>query len=55
MLLVSSKATAWAPTAVGTFIVCDEINVITPVGTSVADNGTRHQLIPTSDETLNAL
>jgi hypothetical protein len=43
------------PTSLGTFIVCDEINVITPVGTTDPELGTRNQLIPTSDEMLNAL
>lgn len=43
------------PTSIGTFIICDEINVITPVGTTNPELGTRTQLIPTSDEMLNAL
>lgn len=43
------------PTSNGTFIVCDEINVITPAGTTNPELGTRNQLIPTSDESLNAL
>ncbi len=43
------------PTTIGTFIVCDEINVITPAGTTDPELGTRNQLIPTGEETLNAL
>lgn len=43
------------PTAIGTFIICDEVNVITPVGTSDPELGTRNQLVPCSDEMLNAL
>lgn len=43
------------PTSIGTFIVCDEINVITPAGTTNPELGTRNQLIPTGEETLNAL
>ncbi len=43
------------PTTLGTFIICDEINVITPVGTTNPELGTRNQLIPASDEMLNAL
>lgn len=43
------------PTSIGTFIVCDEINVITPAGTTNPELGTRNQLVPTSDEMLNAL
>lgn len=43
------------PTSIGTFIVCDEVNVITPAGTTNPELGTRNQLIPTSDEMLNAL
>lgn len=42
------------PSANGTVIVCDEINVITPVATQ-PDSGTRNQVVPASDELLNAL
>jgi len=42
------------PTVNGTVVVCDEINVITPVSTE-PDSGTRNQLVPASDEMLNAL
>lgn len=43
------------PSTNGTFVVTDEINVITPAGTSNPDNGTRNSLTPTSEEMLNAL
>jgi len=40
------------PTSVGTFIICDNINIITPAGTA-ASSGTRVQLTPTSREFLD--
>src|SRR5882724_1513562 len=43
------------PTASGSFIVTNELNVITPVGTNNAELGTRVPLIPTSEEMLNSL
>lgn len=43
------------PSSIGTFIICDEVNVITPVGTTNPELGTRNPLIPTNDETLNTL
>ncbi len=43
------------PTSIGTFIVCDEINIITPVGTTNPELGTRNALVPTNPETLNVL
>lgn len=43
------------PTSVGTFIICDEVNVITPAGQTNPELGTRNQLVPSSDEMLNAL
>lgn len=43
------------PSANGTFIVTDEINVITPVSATTANGGTRNQLVPASDEMFNAL
>lgn len=42
------------PSYNGTVVVCDELNVITPVSTQ-PDSGTRNQLVPASDEMLNAL
>lgn len=43
------------PSTLGTFVVTDEINVITPAGTSNPDAGERNALIPTSEEHLNSL
>lgn len=43
------------PSSQGTFIVTKEINVITPASATTADGGTRNQLVPTSNEVLNAL
>lgn len=43
------------PTASGLPIVTDELNVITPAGTTNADNGTRNALVQTSEEMLNML
>lgn len=43
------------PTGVGTFVVVEEINVITPVGTTNPDSGKRNQLLPTSKEYLDAV
>lgn len=40
------------PTTLGTFIICDNINIITPV-TASASNGSRVQLTPTSREFLD--
>ena len=43
------------PSTLGTVQVTDEINVITPAGTSNPDSGTRNALVPCSDEMLNML
>lgn len=43
------------PSASGTFVVTGEFNVITPASATTADGGTRNQLVPTSNEVLNAL
>lgn len=43
------------PTASGTPIVTDEINVVTPAGTVSPDSGGRVALVPTSEEMLNML
>ncbi len=37
----------------GTFVVPEQINVITPAGTSNPDNGTRNPLLPTTKEFLD--
>lgn len=43
------------PSTQGTFVVTDEINVITPAGTTNPESGTRNSLVPCSDEMLNIL
>lgn len=43
------------PSTLGTFVVTDEVNVITPASATTADGGTRNALTPTSEEMLNAL
>jgi hypothetical protein len=43
------------PTAQGTFIVVDQLNVITPAGTTDPEQGTRNSLIPTSIDMLDFL
>ncbi len=43
------------PTTLGTFIVAEQFNVITPAGTTDPELGTRNPLIPTSIDTLDAL
>lgn len=43
------------PSSLGTFVVTDEINVVTPAGTTNPDSGTRNALVPTSEEMLNSL
>lgn len=43
------------PSSLGTFVVTDEINVITPAGTANPDSGTRNALVPASEEMLNSL
>lgn len=43
------------PTDVGTYIAVDELNVITPFGTTSADSGTRVPLVKCSRDLLDAL
>lgn len=43
------------PTTLGTYIVVNQLNVITPVGTTNPELGTRHSLIPTSIDMLDFL
>lgn len=43
------------PSTLGTFVVPQEINVITPAGTTNPESGTRNALVPASDEMLNML
>lgn len=41
------------PTSLGTFIVVEQMNVITPAGTTNPESGTRNSLIPTSIDMLD--
>lgn len=43
------------PSTLGRFVVTEEINVITPVGTVSPDSGTRNSLVPSSREMLDML
>jgi len=41
------------PSAAGTYVVADRINVITPASATTIDSGTRNPLMPTSRESLD--
>lgn len=43
------------PTSTGTFVVTEEINIITPAGTSNPELGTRNALVPIAKEALDML
>lgn len=43
------------PISIGTFVVVDEINVISPAGTTDPDAGTRNPLLPASKEMLDVM
>lgn len=43
------------PTSIGTYIVAEQLNVITPAGTTNPELGTRNPLIPASIDTLDFL
>jgi hypothetical protein len=43
------------PSSIGTYIVAEQLNVITPVGTTNPESGTRNPLIPVSIDTLDFL
>lgn len=43
------------PSSIGTFVVTEDINVITPAGQSNPDSGTRNSLVPASKEMLDFL
>lgn len=53
--LVAGNRNFTLPTVNGTPVVTDEINVITPAGTTAPDLGTRNALVPASEEMLNSL
>lgn len=54
-LLSTGTRTLNLPSTNGTFVVTEEINVITPAGTSNPELGTRNSLVPMSKEALDAL
>lgn len=53
--MVAGNRNFTLPSSLGTFVVTDELNVITPAGTTNPDGGTRNSLVPTSEEHLNTL
>lgn len=53
--LTTSTRTFNLPSSIGTFVVVEDINIITPSGTSDPESGTRNPLLPTSKEALDAL
>lgn len=53
--LVAGNRNFTIPSTNGTFVVVDEINIITPAGTTNPDSGTRVSLVPASEEILNTL
>lgn len=52
--LTAGNRTFNLPTASGTFVVTEELNVITPSGTTNPELGTRNSLLPASKEFLDA-
>lgn len=53
--LSTGTRTFQLPSTLGTFVVVDEFNVITPAGTSNPESGTRVGLAPTTKEMLDFL
>lgn len=53
--LVANNRNLTLPTSAGTFIVVEEMNVITPAGVTDPELGTRNQLLPVSKEYLDAV
>lgn len=51
--LATGTRTFNLPTSIGTFLVTEDINVITPFGTSNPELGTRNSLVPVSKEYLD--
>lgn len=49
----TSTRTFNLPSALGTFVVVEDINVITPAGTTDPEQGTRNALLPSSKEYLD--
>ena len=53
--LTTGTRTFSLPSASGTFVVTEQINVITPSSATTADGGTRNSLVPASKEVLDML
>lgn len=53
--LVAGNRNFTLPSVQGTFLVVEDMNVITPAGQANPDQGTRHPLLPTSKEALDFL
>lgn len=51
--LTTNTRTFNLPTSIGTFVVTEDINVITPVSATNPENGTRNPLTPVSKEYLD--
>ena len=53
--LATGTRTFTLPQNLGRFVVTNGFNVITPVATTIPDNGTRNQLVPCSRDVLDIL
>lgn len=53
--LVASNRNFVLPTANGRFVVVEQMNVITPAGTTDPDLGTRNPMLPVSKEVLDSI
>src|SRR5215467_7821898 len=53
--LTAGTRTFNLPSSNGTFIVVEQINAITPAGTTNPELGTRNQVVPASKEMLDAM
>lgn len=51
----TSTRTFNLPSSIGTFVVTEQINVITPAGTTDPESGTRNPLVPAAKEMLDFL
>lgn len=54
-LLSTGNRNLTLPVAGGRFVVVEQMNVISPAGTTNPDNGTRNPMVPVSKELLDAL
>lgn len=51
--LTTSTRNFTLPSSIGTFVVVQQLNVITPAGTTNPENGTRNPLVPMAKEALD--